>query len=231
MTTMTTETPTADHGDDVSAATAALRALAATDGGEVLAGQLSRLVAVIAHEAVRTKRFRTDLVSALVPGPAAGPAEGRDPAGVDVAPGATRTELNRMTKPELQRLIEREGMDPGGKIRSRSTKGQMIDLVLAFRASTSDAPAPDSPATEPPKRRRQPSPLDPYAVAASDGVEGLREQLQHLDVEQLKDIVAAYGMNNDRRAMGWTDHGRLVERILARTDFGATQGSAFRTAR
>lgn len=268
MTSVTTETnPT----DEVTAASAALRALAAADGGAVLAGQLARLVTVIADEAVRTKRFRTDLLAALAPERAAAAVADPD-AGTDGSTSSdSRSRLNRMTKPELQRLIAQEGMDPHGTIKSRSTKGQMIDLILAFRTSSSEevtqapapsapapsASAPDAPATDsdapqspasdataaasaetpdasgppanPPRRRRQPSVLNPYEVAASDGVQGLREQLQKLDVEQLKDIVAEYGMNNDRRAMGWTDPGRFVERIMEKTDFGATQGQAFRT--
>lgn len=273
MTTMITEAnPTTAPGDYVSAASAALRALAAAEGGQVLAGQLSRLVAVIANEAVRTKRFRTDLLAALVPEPAAA-ASSLNSAEANAAPVATRSRLTRMTKPELQQLIDREGMDPDRTIKARTTKPRMIDLILAFRASSSeetaqarasatapsgapgadslavDSPAVDSPASDavfaasaespdaslpranPPKRRRQPSALNPYAVAASDGMQGLREQLQRLDIEQLKDIITEYGMNHDRRAMSWTDHGRFVDRIVEKTDFGATQGSALRTSR
>ncbi|QGF23024.1 hypothetical protein [Raineyella fluvialis] len=225
--------------DDVGAAAEALRALAAAEGGDVLAGQLSRLVAVIAQEAIRTKRFRSDLVAAVVPEPAPSAPNAAPGAGSGSASPVTRSRLERMTKPDLKRLIDQEGMDPDRTLRSKATKPAMIDLILAFRATGSGAPtanatpvaAPEaaSPA-KPPKRRRRPSPLNPYAVAAEDGAEGLREQLQQLDVEELKDIVTEYGMNHDRRAMSWTDHDRFVERILAKTDFGASQGSAFRSS-
>jgi len=254
-TAASTTTP-ADGVDDVSAAAAALRALSGTDGGEVLARQLSRLIVVIADEAARTKRFRGDLLAAL----AVEPEAEAGPTGP-----LTPRRLERLTKAELKKLIDRDGMDPDRRIKSRSTKGEMVDLVLAFQAAqaraepTEDAPAtgeslggttpdertdadhetaaatvpatPPLPPANPPKRRRQPSPLDPYAVAASDGVDGLRDRLQRLDIEQLKDVVAEYGMNYDGRAMTWKDHHRFVERIVEKTDFGAAQGSAFRSGR
>lgn len=251
--------------DDVNAATTALNALADTEDGAVLAGQLSRLVLVIAGEAARTKRFRGDLLAALALEPEADPA---------AAGPLTRARLQRLTKPDLRKLIDRDRMDPNRTIKSRSTKGEMIDLIISFGASSTEpmAPQPEdrqpenrsqpaaavdsltasptpeaSPAAEseaggtdapsaispanPPRRRRRPSPLDPYAVAASDGVEGLREHLQPFDIEELKDVIAEYGMNHDGRAMSWKDRHRLVERILEKADFGATQGNAFRSGR
>lgn len=234
--------------DDVSATAAALRALSDTQGGDQLARQLSRLVMVIADEAVRTKRFRGDLLAALTlePGGDAG-----------VSGALSHAQLQRMTKPELKKLIDRNGMDPDRTLKSRSTKGEMIELILAFQtaqgeagsstalpgqpAASADAVPADAPATgpettgpmpavvNPPKRRRQPSPLDPYAVAAGGGVDELRHQLQHLDLEELKDVIAEYGMNYDGRAMSWHDHHRFVDRIVEKADFGATQGNAFRS--
>ena len=261
---------------DIDAAAEALRALGGTDGGGHLAGQLSRLIVVIAHEAVRTKRFRNELLDALVPAP--------DGAGASEtgSGSASRRELEKLTKDQLKALIDREGMDPKATIKSRTTKGVMIDLVLSFQetkdAQTPDAVAPaeaapdptatetvvekdasstqvdataadrtttsaaevapvtestavDQPPANPPKRRRQPSPIDPYAIAARDGVEGLRGELQRLDIEQLKDTIAEYGMNYDGRAMGWKDHHRFVERVIEKTDFGTMQGNAFRSER
>lgn len=261
---------------DLDAVTAALRALGEAEGGDRLAGQLSRLVVVIANEAVRTKRFRTELLDALVP-----TSEGD---GVAVA---GRRELERLTKAQLQRLIDQEGMDRQRTVKARTTKAELVDLILGFRAEEgAETPGADKPVAaaaaavpesrpgdlessaqvdaaagrrptiqgaeqataaasrtsaqattlatppgNPPKRRRRPSPLDPYEIAARDGVEGLREELHRLDVEELKDVIAEYGMNHDSRAMGWTDHGRFVERILEKTGFGASQGSAFRTSR
>ena len=38
-----------------------------------------------------------------------------------------------------------------------------------------------------------------------------------------------YGMDYDRRAMSWSDTGRLVGRIIERAEFGITQGSAIRS--
>ena len=124
MTTTATPMP----GTDVEVAAAALRALAYTEGGAVLAGQLSRLVTVIANEAVRTQRFRSDLVAALVPEPASG--------GGSAALSASK--LGGMTRAQLRKLIDSEGMDPERTLRSRTTKGEMIELILAFRRLESE---------------------------------------------------------------------------------------------
>ncbi|WOP19299.1 hypothetical protein [Raineyella sp. LH-20] len=250
--------------DDVSAAAAALRALAAADGGEVLARQLSRLVMVIADEAVRTKRFRGDLLAALTVEPVSDPAVSELTVSKPPASGPlTRTQLQRLTKADLKKLIDRGGMDRDRTLRSHSTKGEMVELILAFQMSpgegtrTEDTPGADPAGAEsalavdpvaprdtaaavtedpglpanPPKRRRRPAPLDPYALAASEGVDGLRRRLRRLDIEALKDIIAEYGMNYDGRAMSWRDHHRFVERIVEKADFAATQGGAFRPRR
>ena len=259
---------------DMTAAAEALRTLRETEGGEQLAGQLSRLIVVIVNAAVRTKRFRNELLDALVPAP--------DGAGAsETGPGpVSRRQLEKMTKDLLKALIDREGMDTQGTIKSRTTKPVMVDLIVRFQetkgaqaadaaepasaapaatttktvvekdqsstevdadpdrttSSTEMAPdaearAADQPPTNPPKRRRQPSPIDPYSIATRDGVEGLRGELQRLDIEQLKDVIAEYGMNYDGRAMGWKDHHRFVERVIEKTDFGTTQGNAFRSER
>ena len=246
---------------DVNAAAEALRELGETEGGEQLAGQLSRLIVVIAHEAVRTKRFRIELLDALVPAPDGAGALGTG------SGAASRRQLEKLTKDQLKALIDREGMDPQGTIKARTTKGVMVDLIVAFQETTgaqaADAAEPaaaapaaaatktvveknessiaespdaetqatDEPPTNPPKRRRQPSPIDPYAIATRDGVEGLSGELQRLDIEQLKDIITEYGMNYDGRAMGWKDHHRFVERVIEKADFGTTQGNAFRSER
>jgi hypothetical protein len=46
--------------------------------------------------------------------------------------------------------------------------------------------------------RRPPGPFDPFEVHAESGIDGLRNQLANLDVEQLKDIIAEHAMDHDR---------------------------------
>lgn len=77
--------------------------------------------------------------------------------------------------------------------------------------------------------RRKPGVIDPYDVYATDGESGLRGALARLDLEQLRDIVAEHGMDNDRLAMKWKDASRVVDRIVDRVKARAAKGSAFRT--
>ena len=76
--------------------------------------------------------------------------------------------------------------------------------------------------------RRAPAVLDPVELARQgEGV--LREQLGSLTLDQLRDIVAEYGMDAGKLVMKWKDvervRGRIVELALAR----AIKGDAFRS--
>lgn len=88
-----------------------------------------------------------------------------------------------------------------------------------------------SPSDAPPVRRggrRSPGVLDPFEVYAATGETGLREALGSLQLEQLRDIIAEHGMDNDRLAMKWKDPARVVDRITERVTARAAKGSAFR---
>lgn len=87
-----------------------------------------------------------------------------------------------------------------------------------------------TPSATPPRRsgRRQPGPLDPFELHTQSGEEGLRSGLRLLSLEQLRDIVAEHGMDNDRLAMKWKDPERVIDRIVERVVFRASKGSAFR---
>lgn len=76
--------------------------------------------------------------------------------------------------------------------------------------------------------QRQPPVLDPHRVLADDGPAALREQLQVLDLNQLRDIAAAHRMNEDGLALKWKTPHKLVDRILERTQSRATKGDEFR---
>ena len=81
-----------------------------------------------------------------------------------------------------------------------------------------------------PKRanRRNPGPFDPFVVYAEGQEAALRDRLAALDLEQLRDIVAEHGMDNDRLAMKWKDPERVIDRIVERVAARASKGSAFR---
>ena len=58
----------------------------------------------------------------------------------------------------------------------------------------------------------------------------MRQQLESLDLEQLRDVVAQYGMDRARLAMKWKDKDRLVGLIADTVAARATKGDAFRTS-
>ncbi|MGW0196918.1 hypothetical protein [Nonomuraea sp. NPDC003201] len=76
--------------------------------------------------------------------------------------------------------------------------------------------------------RRTPGVLDPFAIYADSGEQGLRDELTRLDLEQLRDIIAEHQMDHDRLAMKWKDTGRVIDRIIERVTVRAAKGSAFR---
>lgn len=76
--------------------------------------------------------------------------------------------------------------------------------------------------------RRNAGPFDPFAVHAEGGEKLLREQLTSLSLDQLRDIVAEHGMDNDRLAMKWKDPQRVIDRIVERVNSRSEKGSAFR---
>jgi hypothetical protein len=84
-------------------------------------------------------------------------------------------------------------------------------------------------ATGRPKRgRRAPGPWDPFSVYAEVGEAGLRERLSGLELDQLRNIIAEHGFNNDGLAMRWTKADRVVGRIVDRVVDKAAKGDAFR---
>ena len=86
-------------------------------------------------------------------------------------------------------------------------------------------------AGNPPRKRasnrRTPASVDPVQLAR-EGEPVLREALAKLDIEQLRDVVADYGMDPGKLVMKWRDADRIVERIVEVARGRAQKGSAFR---
>jgi|TARA_R110001599_G_scaffold256968_4_gene457341 hypothetical protein len=76
--------------------------------------------------------------------------------------------------------------------------------------------------------RRTPALIDPVAIAQS-GSEELHSALQDLDLEQLLDIVAEYGMDPGKLVMKWKDKNRIIDRVVEISISRATKGDAFRS--
>ncbi|NKJ40831.1 hypothetical protein [Novosphingobium sp. SG720] len=77
-----------------------------------------------------------------------------------------------------------------------------------------------------PSNRRTPAVLDPVQLAR-DGEPALREALAKLDIEQLRDVVADYGMDPGKLVMKWRDADRIADRIVEVARGRAQKGSAF----
>ena len=78
------------------------------------------------------------------------------------------------------------------------------------------------------KNRRPPAALDPVAVVG-DGEDMLRSQLSGLSLEQLRDVVAEYGMDQGKLVMKWKDPARVTDRIVEIALARAQKGHAFRS--
>lgn len=75
--------------------------------------------------------------------------------------------------------------------------------------------------------RRTPAVLDPIDIVRS-GEGTLRQELNRLEMSQLLDIVAEFGMDPGKLVMKWKDRDRVVERIIDLAVARATKGDAFR---
>ena len=79
-----------------------------------------------------------------------------------------------------------------------------------------------------PKNRRPAAMLDPIALGR-DGELALRSGLSPLSLEELKDVVADYGMDPGKLVMKWKDANRIVDRIVELSLARAQKGDAFRS--
>ena len=76
--------------------------------------------------------------------------------------------------------------------------------------------------------RRTPAILDPFAIMQEHGELSLREALRKLDLEQLRDIVAEYGMDPAKLAMKWKTTDRVIDLVVSTAALRLSKGDAFR---
>ena len=79
-----------------------------------------------------------------------------------------------------------------------------------------------------PANRRPAAVLDPVALAMQ-GEDALRAALAPLTLDQLKDIVADYGMDQKKLVMKWRTPDRVIDRIFEISTGRAHKGKAFRS--
>ena len=79
------------------------------------------------------------------------------------------------------------------------------------------------------KNRRSLAVLDPFEEFKK-GEAILRDRLKSLSLEQLRDVVAQYGMDGSKLAMKWKDQQRLYDMIVATVSSRDRKGDVFLTA-
>lgn len=84
------------------------------------------------------------------------------------------------------------------------------------------------PAAGRPKNRRPAAVMDPVAVVR-EGQDVLKARLAELSLEQLRDIVADYGMDPGKLVMKWKDPQKVAERIVDIALTRSQKGDAFRS--
>jgi hypothetical protein len=102
-------------------------------------------------------------------------------------------------------------------------------LEEAVGLSETKARAPDDKARQTPARaahRRAPAVLDPVELARQ-GEPLLRARLGELTLEQLKDIVADYGMDPGKLVLKWKKPARIIDRIVGVSIGRAKKGEGF----
>lgn len=77
------------------------------------------------------------------------------------------------------------------------------------------------------RHRRAPGPFDPFVVMG-EGEGALRQRLEALDLEQLKDIVAEHAMDSTKLAAKWRTPERLVALIVDTVRSRSSKGAVFR---
>lgn len=86
----------------------------------------------------------------------------------------------------------------------------------------------EGPSVVKPKRtnRRAPAKVNPFDLY-EHGNEALKTALEALGIEELKDVIAANGMDTARLAMKWKDRDRLINHIIEMTQRRSSRGDAF----
>lgn len=95
-----------------------------------------------------------------------------------------------------------------------------IEEALGFE------PRPSGTKAERPAHRRSPAILDPVDLARQ-GEHVLRARLGELNLEQLRDVVADYGMDPGKLVLKWKAPERVIDRIVEVSIGRAKKGEAF----
>jgi len=99
-----------------------------------------------------------------------------------------------------------------------------IDRLFGVAADTPDSSIHHSKL----RNRRKPAAFDPFEIY-EQGEAALRLRLGDLDIEELKDMVAAHGMDPGKLVLKWKTKERILEHILSTVQTRSRKGDAFRS--
>jgi hypothetical protein len=112
--------------------------------------------------------------------------------------------------------------------RSPEFKSKILGALGHDRVATAgDSPRREAGPSSRPKNRRMAAVFDPIELASS-GEDTLRSKLTALNLEQLQDIVAEFGMDPGRLVAKWKTPEKIIERIIEMAIARAQKGDAFR---
>ncbi len=134
-----------------------------------------------------------------------------------------RNTLNRL----IRVVIEEAERNPDFEAALSDALGGIKKRIAKETAGNFPGEQLDSASEKRPKNRRPPAVLDPVQTV-KDGEHVLREALGKLSLDQLRDIVADYGMDPGRLVMKWVAPERVIERIVEISLTRAHKGDAFR---
>lgn len=124
-------------------------------------------------------------------------------------------------------------LEDGGRRSPAARRSTELEASVQNAAPQADAPSElqkeqgDSTGGTRAKNRRAKAVLEPVSLVR-DGEQVLRAELEKLDLEQLRDIVAEYGMDSGRLVMKWVKTARVIDRIVEIASTRANKGHAFR---
>lgn len=128
--------------------------------------------------------------------------------------------LRRTLNDLIRAVIDEAGRNP--------EFSKQLEEALGLVAGTRRVSANSPPGQTPPRaaHRRAPAVLDPVELARQ-GESVLRTRLRELTVEQLKDVVADYGMDPGKLVLKWKTPERIIERIIEVSIGRAKKGEGF----
>lgn len=119
----------------------------------------------------------------------------------------------------------RDARDLARLLRAVATMIETKPELAAELSMQLDGPDPES---RPRRPRAQPPDIDPYSLLREGGPERLRAVLLALNIEELKALVKARGLDSARLVHKWKDREKIVDFVVQRLTSRADVGVAFR---